>query len=576
MNFPPVPDGVTGRPDLVRVNPRHTMENDTVCPDQRRAAVRPLLGPLDPVPFLTGPLQEFGTSPLQACLDLIEFEGRTLLDTIEHLRANKGALQRWWSPAHPAHLRWTEQALERYAAARAAEQSAARSTGLPSTEAVAGHWVFRTELSQAVDARGVRQYEHTIPGRRYESADGRLRDLWLTSMGRTRENRPDNEKAAIAHVMALGGVGPKPRFAKASSPRPSVADNPPERVRVFDFGCADGSYRQILDWDAAECRRRFGQHAAPAFVRAASSTGARPGGACVECKAISGCDALPRTPDLWGGRPTVPPRPRRSLSAWDLRLYGQCPAQYHLTRRLHVASLQPEGDGARRGRAVDAWLNEAHTRRHPRGCRNVPGPENPGDWSAGGHHVEGDLAQQGAAMLRQHQALCPLDRLGTDEQVLGQERVTAYVPELDVVVISVPDLLFTRAGGWVWRETKTEAKPLWEGTPLMTRYPQLALGVLLLASGAKGADPSRSRVELEVLHAFDATLEQLDPGLPPVVDEARAVIAELARPLLNDTEYAPRTGHHCLGCEARPWCVPGTAFAADHPDGTPRQEATHV
>lgn len=575
LNIPPMPAGVTGDPGIVRVTPRHTKSGSHTCPDQIRAAVRPLIGPPGGSPFLTGPLQEFATNPLHGCLDLVEFEGHTVPGAVAELRRTRGVLQRWWPAAHPVHLRWTELALARYVTARTAEQDAAKSAGSPPTEAVADHWVWRTPL-RSPDPRGIRQYEHTVTGRRYQSADGRVRDLWLTSMGRAKTDRPEAELAAIALVLAVGGTGPKPKFGKASSADARYADQAPERVRIFDLGCADGSYRLLLDWGQEECTQQFRDRAAPLFTGAATTAGSRPGGACVECKAIEGCETLGRAPLLWPGRAPEPRRPRRSLSAWDLRLYGQCPAQFHLTRRLHLDSLQKEGDGARRGRAVDAWLNEAHALRRPRGCRDVPGPHDPEDWSAGGHRVRGPLAREGAAMLHQHRAVCPLDRLSSDEQVLAQERVTAYVPELDVVVISVPDLLYSRRGGWVWRETKSEAKPLWEGEPLMSRYPQLALGVLLLAAGAKGADPRRSWVELEVLHGSDVALEKLDPGRTSVVDEAREVVASLAEPLLHDTEYAPRTGYHCLGCEARPWCEPGTDYVARRADASDRGEDVRV
>ncbi|MFF8841409.1 PD-(D/E)XK nuclease family protein [Streptomyces sp. NPDC015127] len=557
------------------MTPRHTKSGNHTCPDQIRTAVRPLVGPPGGSPFLNGPLQEFATTPLHGCLDLIELEGRPIPAAVAELHRTRGVLQRWWSPAHPVHLRWTEEALARYVDARTLEQNAAKAAGLPPTEPVADHWVWRTP-TRSPDPRGVRQYEHTVTGRRYQSADGLVRDLWLTSMGRAKAVREAAELAAMALVLALGGNGPKPKFGKASPAEASYAVRPPERVRVFDFGCADGSHRLLLDWDQDECTRRFRDHAAPAFTGAATTAGSRPGGACVECKAIEGCEALERAPLLWPGRRPQPRRPRRSVSAWDLRLYRQCPAQFHLTRRLHLDALEEEGDGARRGRAVDAWLNEAHALRPPRGCHEVPLPADPEDWSAGAHRLQGHLATEAFAMLREHRSVCPLDRLGSDEQVLTQERVTAYVPELDVVVISVPDLLYTRRGGWVWRETKSEAKPLWEGEPLMSRYPQLALGVLLLAAGTHGADPRRSWVELEVLHGSDVALEKLDPGRTSVVDEAREVVASLTEPLLHDTEYVPRTGYHCLGCEARPWCEQGTAYADARATPSTSEDAAHA
>jgi hypothetical protein len=392
-----------------------------------------------------------------------------------------------------------------------------------------------------------------------------VRDLWLPSFGRAKYDRPEAEKAAIAHVLALGEPGAKPRRGVAPPEDESRLPRPPDRVRVFAFGCADGDTRLILDWEQHEVQQRFAEHAAPVFHEAATGTAIRPGSSCVECKAISSCGSLRRAPGLWKGTPSVTSRSRRSLSAWDLRLHAECPAQYHLTRQLRLTSLQGESEAALRGRAVDAWLNEHHGARPrtPRGCRDIPGPADPAAWSAGGHRLAGPSALQGAAMLREHRSLCPLDRLGAQEQVLVQHRVTAYVPELDVVVIADPDLLYTRSGQWIWRETKTSSSPLWDREALMKRYPQLALGVLLLAAGAvPGCDPQRSRVELELLNEADGRLEPLDVGLPNVVEEARAVIAGLAQPLLDDVSYEPRTGRHCHSCQARSWCAPGTEYVS--------------
>lgn len=75
------------------------------------------------------------------------------------------------------------------------------------------------------------------------------------------------------------------------------------------------------------------------------------------------------------------------------------------------------------------------------------------------HPLEEPLARSALQMLDEHRALCPLDGLALEEKVLTQHRITAYVPELDVVVLAVPDLLHTRRGRWIWRETKTSAAP---------------------------------------------------------------------------------------------------------------------
>ncbi|WP_406351727.1 PD-(D/E)XK nuclease family protein [Streptomyces sp. NBC_00658] len=571
------PPGTTGHGWLVKVSSRIARPDPTACPTHLRTAVRPLLIADPPVPFRPAPLEDFGPGPLFAALDLWEHEGWPLGRVLEELRGTRGPFRGRGAPAHPALLAWTVKAFERYVSARDAEQHAAREAGLPATEPVRLGWSARTAKREAHDARGARQYEHTVWGRQYASVDGSVRDLWIPSLGRAKPDRVAAEKAAIAYVMAQGALTARRRRGTEPPESATYSYRLPDRVRVFDFGCADGSVTPLLDWGQTETRERFAADAALAFREAATGTGTQPGASCVECKAISGCASLRRTPGLWGAAPAAPTHSRRSVSAWDLRLHGECPAQYHLVRQLHLNDLTPENDGARRGRAVDAWLNERHEARPARGCRDLPVP----DVSSipTGFDLEAPLAGTAVRMMEEHRSLCPLNGIGPGEKVLVQHRVTAYVPELDIVVLAVPDLLHSYRGQWIWRETKTSARPLWEGRSLLRSYPQLALGVLLFAAGALDADPRRSWVEFELLREERGAsrLERIDPGRPENVAEAREVIAELAQPLLSDTSYEPRTGRHCHSCQARTWCMPGTAYVADHPPASgPRPPAADV
>ncbi|WP_063886578.1 PD-(D/E)XK nuclease family protein [Streptomyces aureus] len=573
------PPGTIGPGWLIKVSSRTARPDPGACPTHLRTAVRPLVAAEPPAPFRRAPREDFAPGPLFAALDLWEQDGWPIGRVLDELRGTRGAFRGRSAPAHPSLMAWTVQAFERYAAARGEEQAAARAAGLPPTVPVRLGWTARSKKKDAPDARGGQQYEHTAWGRQYASADGSVRDLWIPSLGRAKADRAAAEKAAIAHVMANGA--PTPRRRRGDTPPKDATANTrlPERVRVFDFGCADGSVTPLLDWHRTEVQNRFMADAAPAFVAAATGAGTRPGASCVDCKAISGCAALHRTPRLWGAASTAPMRGRRSVSAWDLRLHGECPAQYHLVRQLHLNDLSAENDGARRGRAVDTWLNQRHADRPVRGCRDLPIPDASSLPAA--HPLEGPLAHVAVRMLTEHRVLCPLNGIGSNEQVLVQHRVTAYVPELDVVVLAVPDLLYTRRGDWIWRETKTASSPVWEGRSLLRSYPQLALAVLLFSAGALDADPRRSWVEFEHLREGrgESRLERIDPSQPVVVAEAREIIADLAQPLLDDASYEPTTGRHCHGCQARTWCKPGTAYVAEHPQGVGRHpdaaEADH-
>ncbi|MFF7529546.1 PD-(D/E)XK nuclease family protein [Streptomyces bobili] len=559
------PPGTVGHGWLIKVSSRMARPDPTACPTHLRTAARPLLVADPPVPYRPSPVEDFGPGPLFAALDLWEHEGWSLQRVLDELRQNRGPVRGRGAPSHPALSAWTVEVFERYVAARDAEQRAAREAGLPPTEPVRLSWTARTERREVLDARGAGQYEHTTWGRQYASADGSVRDLWIPSLRRAKPDRAAAEKAAIAYVMAQGEPTPRRRRGTEPPETASSGSRLPDHVRVFDFGCADGGVTPLLDWSQDVMRERFAADAAPTFREVATGVGTRPGASCVECKALSRCSSLRRTPGLWGAAAAAPRRSRRSVSAWDLRLHGECPAQYHLVRQLHLDDLTQENDGARRGRAVDALLNERHGASPARGCRDLPTPDESS--MPPGFDLDASLTGIAVRMMEEHRSLCPLNGIGQSEKVLVQHRVTAYVPELDVVVLAVPDLLYSYRGRWIWRETKTSSRPLWEGRSLLRSYPQLALGVLLFSAGALDVDPRRSWVEFELLREERGAslLERIDPSRPENVAEAREVIAELAQPLLSDTSYEPRTGRHCHSCQARTWCRPGTAYVADHP-----------
>ncbi|MER7672881.1 PD-(D/E)XK nuclease family protein [Kitasatospora sp. NPDC096128] len=475
----------------------------------------------------------------------------TALDAIEHDGTEVEAALRQLHrrhDCHPSHLAWAEEAVRNFLAARADHSIEYASDGqapLPVEHA----WVTVTDLA-APDSRGALRYERTAWGRRYTSADGRVREIWLLSVNSVKP-RTDAEIAEAAAVAATG-VAATADFGECYQPV-KIRGTLPGRVRVVAVGFGDGSRTVLADWDAEEAVRRYARYAKPVLARVIEADRVNPGSACIDCEGLTSCSQPPRTPFLLGVNRPHRPRRRRSVSVSDLRTHAACPAKYHLTRALHLKSAEPESSAIRRGRAVDAWLNEQHRAR--RNCRTALLPDTlPG--------LTTEETRTAVRMIAEHAAVCPLDGLPPTEELQVQARLTAYDPELDVVVIADPDLLYTDSGGWVWRETKTAASRPWEGRPLLEAFPQLALAVLMMAAGVPGGDPRRCRIELELLYQDGSACEELHPHDPETVDEARRVISALAGPWASDETFTTAPGRGCTGCEALRWCGPGLDHTA--------------
>ncbi|MFD7578554.1 PD-(D/E)XK nuclease family protein [Kitasatospora sp. NPDC059817] len=534
------PAGTTGDPRLVRTSLPLLQEDPRSCPRGAALHARPFVQQFPPR-SRRRPVKDFAPAPMTTALDAIEFDGIGVDTALHKLRQRRDC--------HPSHLAWATEAVRHYLAARA-EHAAEYASGpqlLPAKDA----WVTTTDLA-APDARGAVRYERTAWGRRYASPDGHVREIWLLSVNSVKP-RTDAEIAEAAAVAATG----VPARAEFGEPyRPTGARSAlPERVRVVAVGCGDGSRTVLADWDAEEAAERFARHAKSVLARAVAADQVVPGSTCVDCEGLPSCSQPPRVPLLLGTDRPRRQRRRRSVSVSDLRTHAVCPAKYHLTRVLHLKSAEPESPAIRRGRAVDAWLNEQHGSR--RSCRSAPLPDAlPG--------LTAEETKSAVRMIAEHAAVCPLDGLPPDAAVQVQPRVTAYDPEVDAVIIADPDLLYTDAGGWVWRETKTAASRPWEGRPLLESFPQLALAVLLMSAGVLGGDPRRARIELELLYQDGSACEELYPDDPETLDEARRVVAGLAGPWASDESFAATPGRGCTGCEALRWCGPGL----DHTTGS--------
>ncbi|WP_084965477.1 PD-(D/E)XK nuclease family protein [Thermoactinospora rubra] len=529
-----VPHGVTGTADVVRIGLPLLREEQDACASGRALRARQLLR--DERRPRRKPVEDFFFKPVQGMLDAVEHHGQALEAAQRDSRHARNC--------HPMHAEWAREATSVYLAARAQEEAARVASGHAPTFPVAAEWVSIDRLREP-DARGITQYERTVWGRRYATGDGRLREIWIPSIGAANKDRSAVEIAAAAAVTATGVPARAPYRQRYKQLDHDVVR--PERVRVVAVGLGDGSVEVLADWDAYEATDRFARLAKPRYAAVVDGRTLRPGSDCLACEGLSACTAIREVPGLLGVPAPARPRKRRSLSASDLRCYESCPARFHLTRTLNIRDGRAENEAIRRGRAVDSWLNERH-RRQPRiPCRELPLPASlPG--------LAGEEAAPALAMLRRHRAHCPLDGLPPDATVRSQWRLAAYDSTADVVVIADPDLLYTERGGWVWRETKTAKTRSWGGRPLLRTYPQLALAVLMMASGVLGGDPRHSRIELELLREDGSACEEIDPFDETTVDQARTVITYLAAGWAADEEYAATPGEHCSECEVQRWC----------------------
>ncbi|MFF6871296.1 PD-(D/E)XK nuclease family protein [Streptomyces sp. NPDC012450] len=530
------PPGTDGDIRLIRTSLPLLRESPDDCPRGNALRARPFVRQAPPRSRRT-PFEEFALGPVMKALDSIEHDETELESALAQLRRNP--------KNHAGHVDWADSAIRSYLSARAAHEARRHALGHPATLPVRTQWTA-IAWRDSPDSRGATRYERTAWGRRYASADGSERELWLLSVNSVKSDRPAAEIAEAASVMVNG-------VPSRSTPREvfrPIADHiRPKRVRIIGIGCGSGEHEVLADWDADEADRQFTAHAKPALARVVEDGRLTPGSSCVRCEGLMGCGLPHRTPGILGVPGPRRPRARRSVSATDLRVHSLCPAQFHLTRVLHLKSGTPENLPIRRGRAVDEWLNLLHEEGC---CRNAPLPDLlPG--------LTASELPTALAMLSQHQRACPLDGLPTAERVRVQPRLTAYDPELDVVLIADPDLLYTRAGGWIWHETKTAAKRPWEGRALMETYPQLAFAVLMMSAGVLDGDPRRSLIELEVLYENGSRCEEIDPGDPDTQAEARRIIAALAGPWAVDETYVPRPDDHCKGCDALAHCAVGRA-----------------
>ncbi len=482
--------------------------------------------------------RDFALGPLMDALDRVEFEGLDEEVVADELVRTRGTFGSDEAPAHPGLVAWSVEAYRNFLAARRTHLDA-DATRCP--RPVRSGWVI-VHPKTPPDHRGVHRYEQTCWGRRYESEDGSVREIWLLGLSVPGKRSPLVVTAA-ANVAAFGGP-------------PRVLD----RVRVVEFGARSPVAEQHADWTVEQVRLRAQELVWPRLQAIVDGTGRKPGRDCASCSEAADCVDVPRVdllPDI-----VAVDGPIRDLSVTDLRIYRSCPARYHLQRQLRIRDVElVENEAIVIGRAVDADLRARHAD-GSQGPRCEAGQE-PGEAIAALPEQSRRVASR---MLEHHSAMCPFPDVDSYDGALPNQ-VVVYDERLRVVFIAEPDHLYPRWGGWVWRETKTSARRPFPDRSLLSQFPQLALALLMVASGALGRDVARSRVEFEQLRSDGCALEELDPGRQNVVAEARAVIGGLVAPLLADTEYQPTPGRDCLGCEVRRWCAPGSRHVAEQKGG---------
>jgi hypothetical protein len=243
----------------------------------------------------------------------------------------------------------------------------------------------------------------------------------------------------------------------------------------------------------------------------------------------------------------------RTWSISDGRYHEKCPAQEHL-RRIKVPKADEYEPEAVRGHAVHAWLETTH-RGIPRvPCRIGDTPLQADEWTAGRWHVTGEQAMLGARMIAQHAAVCAYQHADHITEVQLEPSLCYFDDATNLIILAKPDMLYLENGSWVWREIKTVQRHRRLDSDALQRFPQLALGVLILSANLLGGDAPGHRVELETLTPDDADIEPFDANDPAIVAHARAIVRALAEPWHRDEVAVTRPGPHCHECPVRRWC----------------------
>lgn len=528
---------MTGDTNLIRISASSVDEGDLDCPERLAVKARPAVFPQVRPHKPNARYDRFPLGRVMEVLDSHEFTGSTLSDALRRLDGDQDL--------HPGTLRWIGHAAECYVA------SAAGGADEP-LEAVPHFWV-----TQVVDQRTWEMYAW---GRRYQSADGSRREFRFLRFGHAGEQlRAPGQTAIAAYTTATGAPAAWPKPWK--EPFRTGAASQVKHVRVVEVGMLDGSHQVLFEGSTADATAYFAEHGRPMVKQIVLGGTRTPGPGCVDCKELTACGEVTRAPQLLG----IPGQrgPLRTFSISDGRYHGKCPAQQHL-RSLRLPKLNEYGPEAERGKAVHAFLEAAHGRVPHRPCHRGDVPSRPDDWIGGSWRLTGEIAQGGSQMLTHHRQTCPYMHREQITQVRLEPQLSYYDTATNVMVIAKPDMLYAEGDAWVWREIKTKERHRRMGADMLQWYPQLALGVLILAKNLLDGDPRQHRIELETLTPDSADIELLDVGDPLIVAKARVVVAAFAESWHRDEPATTRPGDECPMCPVRMWC-PDFPRSDDHP-----------
>ncbi len=515
------PDGVIGDPSFIRVSLGVLGPQRYRCPARDAMAARPNLVASVRVRRGRERLESFTLGPFMTALDLIEHRRFTAGQALTAVQEHPDR------PLHDGVVQWTTHAIQAYL-------DAFPNDAKRPMHAVRSRWAYRKQLSKP-DDRGARRYEINIWGRCYVSLDGRTRELRLITNRLNARSRGNAEIAVAAFVVAKGGLGQSP-----------------ERVRIVQFGILEGATETLFDNTAEAATELYRLYGKGALASIVDSVEYRPGSACADCRFAGVCPRLPRQRGLLGV--TDLDRPRRTWSATNARSYRTCPARDYLRQlRLPVDAAIEHSAAAARGRAVHAFLEQRHQPAGQGSCDlHVPL-----DWVPVGYELTDDDRDLGARLLRHHAEICPL-RYATEARI--EPDLAFDDSDANVVVFAKPDILYQERGAWVWREVKTAGRDRRRPADLLVTYPQLALGIVLVARGAFGLE--RGRVELEVLRPGGADLMTFDPFTDSVRKRAEQVLLDHVRAWRADERFAAVPGDQCRRCEVSRWCSASMGAAA--------------